>query len=138
MSFQMCLRINNLHNLNVALEDIQQKISALLKMEIITVEQSAKSKEYPKGKRNGIFFVGLSWENIFPSYALCFPFFIWRNIVIIFCLNSVSVMQPWIFQGRGSFLKQWHFYKQFTHNMKESPAWKYFSVFLPETLKIAF
>ena len=60
MSFQMCLRINNLHNLNVALEDIQQKISALLKMEIITVEQSAKSKEYPKGKRNGIFFVGLS------------------------------------------------------------------------------
>ena len=54
----MCFRINNLHNLNIALEDVQQKIAALLKMGIITVEESEKSKEHSKGKRNGIFF---SW-----------------------------------------------------------------------------
>ena len=54
--FQMCFRINNLHNLNIALEDVQQKIAALLKVDIITVTESAKSKEHPRGKRNGIFF----------------------------------------------------------------------------------
>ena len=63
----MCLRINNLHNLNIALEDIQQKIAALLKMEIITVEESAKSKEYPKSKRNGIFFC---WDRVDKIYSL--------------------------------------------------------------------
>ena len=52
----MCFRINNLHNLNIALEDVQQKIAALLKVDIITVTESAKSKEHPRGKRNGIFF----------------------------------------------------------------------------------
>ena len=55
----MCFRINNLHNLNVALEDVQQKIATLLKVEILTFEECGNSKEHPKGKRNGIFF---SWD----------------------------------------------------------------------------
>lgn len=52
----MCIRINNLHNLNMALEDIQLKIATVLGVYRKESEESANVNEHIKDKRNGIYF----------------------------------------------------------------------------------
>ena len=89
------------------MEDAQQKIAALLKVDIITVTESAKSKEHPRGKRNGIFFSS-DWVEKRNCLATRYVFLLlYGEILSLFFVIKISVsgMPAGIFQCRRNFLK---------------------------------
>ena len=55
-NLQMCVRINNLHSLNMALEDIQQKIATRLGVYEEENEESETSNEHQRVERKGTYF----------------------------------------------------------------------------------